>query len=132
MSFEIVIQAAITAALKADGTLTAMVTGVFDNVPQGTDYPYVTIGEDNHNEWDTNTTLGSDCTITIHTWSQHRGRQETKEIQGAIYDALHHAELTYPGYSFILTDFVSSQSFVDADGMTRHGVQTFRVLIERT
>jgi hypothetical protein len=132
MSYETAVQSAVIAALKADAPLTALVSGVFDDVPQGQTYPYVSVGEDVHNEWDTNTTIGSDCSITIHTWSQKRGRKETKAIQAAVYDVLHRAELTFSGYRIISVDFVNSQSFVDADGMTRHGVQTFRVLIERT
>lgn len=132
MSFETAIQDVILSTLRADAALLALVSGVYDSVPQkGTEYPYVTIGEDNHNEWDTDTTLGSDCTITIHTWSRHRGRGETKQIQGTIYDALHRAELTVDGYRIHTIDLQNSQSFTDADGLTRHGVQTFRVLIER-
>jgi hypothetical protein len=131
VSYELAVQTAIHTALNGDPTLGAMVTGIYDSVPQDTAYPYVTVGEDNHNEWDTNTTLGSDCTITIHTWSRKRGSKETKTIQGAIYDTLHRSDLSVTGYKIDLTDFVSSQSFTDSDGLTRHGVQTFRMLIER-
>jgi len=131
MSYELAVQTAIYTALNGDATLGAMVTGIYDSVPQDTAYPYVTVGEDNHNEWDTNTTLGSDCSITIHTWSRSRGKKETKTIQGAIYDVLHRANLSAAGYRIDLTEFVSSQSFTDSDGLTRHGVQTFRMLIER-
>lgn len=131
MGFDVVVQTAVFEKLNNDVPLNALVVGVFDSVPENTEYPYVTVGEDVQNEWDTVDSLGTDCTITIHTWSQGRGRKETKEIQGKIYDALHRAELSYSGYQFVLVDFLNSQSFVDADGLTRHGVQTFRVIIER-
>ena len=131
MSFETAVQTAVYNALTADAGLMALVTGVYDAVPQTETYPYVTIGEDIHNEWDTYDGLGSDCSVVVDTWSRGRGRKETKAIQGEIYDALNRAVLTYSGYDIINIAFVSSSSFMDADGLTRHGVSTFRVLIER-
>lgn len=131
MSYEIAVQTAIFQKLSGDAPLALLVEGVFDDVDQDQAFPYVTIGEDNHSEWDTNTSTGSDCSITIHAWSREPGRKETKQIQAAIYNALHRAALTYTGYRFISIDWENSQSFMDADGLTRHGVSTFRVLIER-
>lgn len=127
MGIELAILDAVEAKLEANPTLTGK---VFDNVPQGTAYPYVTIGELLANEWDTVDDTGMDCNLTIHTWSRYRGRKQTFELQSAIYDALHRAALSTPGYTVVLCDFVSSQSFVDADGLTRHGVQEFRIVIE--
>lgn len=131
MSFETALQTAIFTRL--DGQLS---TPVYDNVPQQADtatgFPYVTVGDDTINEWDTDGFLGADCTIQVHVWSRKDGRKETKEIQGNIYNALHRKESTLSavGYRFVGIDFVSSDSFLDADGETRHGVQTFRVIIE--
>jgi hypothetical protein len=131
MGFETVIQKVVYQALLQNQSLLALITGVFDAVEQGTAYPYVTIGEDVHNEWDTDTTLGSDATITIHTWSQAKGRKEVKQIQGEIYNALHRADLCHDGYKIVTVEWQGSQSFLDADGETRHGVQTFRVVIDK-
>ena len=133
MAFELIVQGLVYNTLAANSALQALGAEVYDNVPQNTVYPYVAVGEDLHNEWDTDTSLGTDCIITVHTWSRYRGRTETKRIQGAIYDALHRKEssFTISGYNVVLCDFVNSQSFLDSDGLTRHGVQTFRIIIER-
>lgn len=130
MSLSLAVQSAVYT--KLDASLT---TPVYDNAPQQSDsakgFPYVTIGEDVINEWDTDTELGGNPVVTIHTWSRYRGRKETKEIQAEIYDALHRAEdLSYAGFAFITIDFLSAESFMDTDGLTRHGVSTFRVYIE--
>lgn len=131
MSFETAIQTAVYNALKNDAGLMALIEGVYDSVPQTETFPYVTIGEDTHAGWNTSTTLGTDVSVVINTWSRDRGRKETKLIQGEIYDALSRATLTYSGYDIINIEFEGSESFMDADGLTRHGVQSFRVLIER-
>lgn len=131
MSFETALQTAIYTRLNAQ-----LSYDVYDNAPQVSDsstgFPYVTIGEDTVNEWDTDGFLGADCTVMVHTWSRYRGRKETKEMQGAIYDALHRQEssLAFTGFRFVGCDFQTSQSFLDADGLTRHGVMTFRVIME--
>lgn len=136
MSYEYAIQDCIADTLKSDSPLMAMVQGVYDSVPQANDagagalFPYVTIGEDTHVEWDTDTELGADVTITIHTWSRYRGRKEVKNIQGRIYEILHRANLSVSGYHLVGIDWLQSESFMDTDGLTRHGVQTFRITIE--
>ncbi len=132
MSAENEIQKTIYTVLDA-----ALSVDVYDKAPQGTDsgdlsaFPYVTIGEDTINVWDTATESGFTATVMIHTWSRAEGRKETKDLQGLIYDALHKQTLSVTGYHFIGSDFEQSTSFLDADGETRHGVQTFRILIDQ-
>jgi len=136
MAYESAVQDSVYDALKANSALSAAVVGVYDAVPQAADsgsgsaFPYVTIGEDTAIEWDTDTELGADLTITIHTWSRYRGRKETKQIQGLIYGILHRANLSISGYHLVGVDWLQSESFMDTDGLTRHGVQTFRITIE--
>lgn len=131
MSFETAVQTVIFSALNTDAPLNLVVTGVYDSVPQQEQFPYVTIGEDVIVEWDTVSNVGASASITIHTWSRARGRAEVKEIQGIIYEALHRKEFSIAGFDVVATDFISSQSFMDADGLTRHGVSTFRILIDK-
>jgi hypothetical protein len=135
-NFETVVQQAIYDKLANDAPLNAVVVGVFDDKPQLADpgdasnYPYVTIGEDNHITVDTDTELMNQVSITVHTWSRYAGRAETKQIQGLVKDALHRANLVQSGYKFITITQESSESQLDADGLTRHGIQTFNLLIE--
>jgi hypothetical protein len=121
---------------------------VYDFVPQDTAYPYVTIGDDTNLPWDTFTETGLESTLTIHTWTRTRGRKDNKEIQGEVYGLLHRAELTYLGsgeslilnfatqsYSvdasyFVSCEFEYSDTVLDPDGHTYHGIQRFRVLLD--
>lgn len=136
MSFAIATQTAIYEALRASTALTGMITGVYDSVPQPEDagaptgFPYVTIGDDSLVEWSDDTRSGADILVTVHTWSRARGRKETKIIQGLIFEALHRRPLIVAGYHNVGIDFESEQSFVDVDGLTRHGVSVFRIIID--
>lgn len=127
MSFETTLQQVIYSELNSG--LPAY--NVYDNVPQDAGFPYIVIGEDSTVDWSGDTFNGMQASVTVHTWSRDRGKQETKLMQGLIYDTLHRATLTAAGYNFVTIDVLSSESFLDADGKTRHGVQTFNVIYER-
>ena len=131
MGFENAIQVAIYNLLISSDDIAENTTGVLDDVSEFQDFPYVTIGESTHNEFDTDDTLGDNATITVHTWSREAGRKETKTIQNYIYEALHRSEYSVENYDILGIDWESSQTLIDSDGKTRHGVQTFRVLIDK-
>lgn len=137
------IQVAIFNKLQAQASLTDLLVdvdgslGVYDAVPQAAKsestavYPFVTIGDDDNDSWDTDNTDGYESDIRVHTWSRHRGRIEAKRIQAEVHTALHHANLFIIGGDAVLIHFVTSNVDSDPDGRTRHGVQTFRLLSEK-
>lgn len=132
MSFENAVQDSVYDCLRASAALAAVVgVRVYDSVPQNVTFPYVVIGEDIHTEWSAHYEVGSSASITVHTWSRHRGQKETKTIQGLIFAALDRITLTAAGYDIISCDSEGSQSFLDVDGLTRHGISTFKVLLEK-
>lgn len=124
------IQTAIYSQLTGTAAVMALVTGVFDDVPQGTDYPYIVIGEDTGIEWDTDDSRGTSATLTVHVWSRVAGKRETKQIMEAIYDALHRAPLPVSGMTTVTCHWEFGETFLDADGETRHGVTRYRLIIE--
>lgn len=134
MSFGNAIQAAIYTALNG---ATAVTAPVYDDVPQPDDagsaaqFPYITIGEDVLDQWDTDDSQGCTGTITIHTWSRAAGRKEVKTLQGAIYDTLARANIAVSGYTLVTLEWVGDQSFLDYDGKTRHGVSTYRIILDQ-
>lgn len=136
MSFEIAVQTAIYSQLTGSAPLMSAVVDVYDDVPQpddsgyAADFPYVTIGEDVLTATDTDAELSNSVSITVHTWSRESGKFQTKTIQGLIYNALNRASLIYLGYNFVNISRATSDSFLESDGQTRHGVQTFNILIE--
>ena len=135
MSFEEVVQKAVYEKLIARAALLGREINIYDDVPIFTDektiFPFIALGDDTLVNWDTDTELGADVTLTLNVWSRYRGKKEIKDLQGFIYDTLHRADFSVVGYKIITCEFVQSQSFMDFDGLTRHGVQTFQLLIEK-
>lgn len=120
------IQEAIAARLSTVGA------PVYDNVPQDTAFPYIVIGDDTSIPFDTDDSIGSEVTCTIHVWSRYRGKKEVKEIMGAVYASLHRASFAIADGALIECVSEFAESFVDPDGLTRHGVIRFRLIVETT
>jgi hypothetical protein len=133
MSFETEIQKAVYERLSGYSGM----PDVYDHAPQSSDsgtdtpFPYVTLGDDTHIPFDTDDSVGAESTITIHSWSRSRGRAEIKQIQGTVRAALQRYELEVDGFDLITIEFDFSESFMDPDTFTRHGVQRFRILVDQ-
>lgn len=100
---------------------------VYDDVPQDADAPYVTIGQATFVEFSTDGRNGFDCTQTVHVWSDYQGTKECKLLQGAVYDSLNRVELAVTGYTVLGPEFEYSEVTNDPNGITRHGIQRFRI-----
>lgn len=113
---------------------------VYDHVPQGTDAPYVVIGDDSTSELDTKTENGWDISLFIHCWDfKKSGRKSVKTLMSHVYDALHKAEssIAITGFSLTMIRCETQQSFQEqalegAGDHYYHGVQVFRILISET
>jgi hypothetical protein len=51
-------------------------------------------------------------------------------LMGEAYSILHRASLTKTGYNVVDCLFEFSETFVDVDGRTRHGVQRYRLTVQ--
>lgn len=128
MGFENALQAAIYTRLSGYAGMPT----VYDDVPENAAYPYIAIGEDTFVPWDTDDSVGTECTITLHVWSTARGKREAKAILGLMYDALHRYNLQVEGYEMLTLEFDFADVILDADGLTRHGVARYRTFLEST
>ena len=123
------LQSSVYSTLSNDNTLSSTYgASVFDDVPEDTSYPYITIGEDNISEFGTKDLDGTTSTMTIHIWSEYKGSKETKQIMDRIHDLLHDSSLSVSGFNLINMRFEFSDIMRDPDGITRHGVMRFRAV----
>lgn len=132
------LQTAIYQKLTGVTALMALVVGVYDQPPQEAQednpsaalFPYIVIGDDHAQPWDTDTETGFEIIITLHIWTRYAGRVLNKKIQNHIYNALHRQTLSVPGYQTLPPKFLGSDVFLDADGLSQHGVMTFQFLVD--
>lgn len=126
------LQQAIWVALSTAPGLVALlgVPRVFDDVPQGIDPPYITIGQSTVADWSTGTEDGEEHQLTLHVWSRAGGRKETHEIMGAIRAALDGHYLALAGHRLINLRHQLSEVRRDPDGETLHGIVRLRAVTE--
>ena len=108
------------------------ITGVFDDVPQGTAYPYIVVGEETAIDVSSKDRDIFEHTLTVHVWSQYRGRRDIKVIMKQVHDILHDSSLTVSGGSMVNMRQEFQTTLLEGDGITRHGVIRFRAVVSDT
>ena len=128
-SFEL--QKTIYSTLNSDSTIKNTYSAtVHDHVAQGTDFPYIVIGEETMSDASSTKDIDfNEFTLTIHIFSRNRGRKETKNIMARIYALLHKANLSITGATHVNTRFEFADVIKEQDGLTYHGVQRFRTIL---
>ncbi|SEQ33064.1 Protein of unknown function [Faunimonas pinastri] len=125
------VQKAVYEQLTASASLVALISGrVYDSVPEQKSFPYVVIGEDQVNDDGDGCSDGSEIFVDVHVWSRRPGKVEAKSIGGAVRAALG-GPIPMEGFATIVGQFYRSHYLTDpGDGLTAHGVLTFRYLVE--
>lgn len=124
------LQTAMYAKLIADTTLMALVTGVFDRPPQGSNFPYITIGDSTAKDVSNLGAVGSEHKMTLHVWSREGGRAQTATIMNRLYQLLHQGALTVNGHTLVIMQFTASSITLENDGVTYHGMLAFRIILQ--
>jgi len=128
------LQKAIYSRLVADAPLLALLGGarIYDDVPRGAAFPYVTFGPNTTRDWSTGTEPGSEHTVTLRTWTKAGGEKEVHLLLEAIRTALHDITLTLTGHRLVSLRHELSDSARASDGEIYAGVARFRAVTEPT
>jgi hypothetical protein len=126
------LQKGIYQKLAADTTLTELMGGVhiYDDVPQGTAYPYLTLGQSVVRDWSTATEKGQEHVLTLHVWSSAAGRKQAKQIIQAIDEALHDVDLVLEDHSLVNLRFEFADARREPSGEVYHGIIRYRAVTE--
>lgn len=103
---------------------------VFDGVPQGTDYPYITIDYQEAHSRDYLSARKNEHMLYLSVWSSYQGQGEVLGIMSDIYDSLHRRRLFLDTGRAISVSVVSSATNREPDGVTYQGQVRVRVRTE--
>lgn len=126
------LQASIYSALTGNAELTGLLGGakVYDDVPRGTDFPYLVFGQSAARDWSTGSDEGCEHIVALNAWSKGSGRKQVHAILGAVEAALDGAALTLDGYRLVNLRHEASEARRDTDGETYYGTVRFRAVTE--
>lgn len=126
------LQGAIVARLKAWAGLSGTVNGrVYDAVPAGAAFPYITVGEGDETSDDADCIDGFEISLDIDIWSRANGYPEAKRISDEVREAIKSADLTLPTNALVEFRHRQTRFLRDPDGLTSHAVMTFEGFAEQ-
>ena len=108
---------------------------VYDDVPDqppgmpASSFPYVVIGFDDAEPFDTDSFVGSQIGIELNIWTVYEGKKEAKQIMEQIYNLLHRQTLTSASASVV--DCLHTFSTIPDVGASNyvHGVSRYRLTL---
>jgi hypothetical protein len=123
----------VKAALDADATLTALVTGIYGYVPEAarTAFPYLVLGQRSRTtDAGAMQKAGSRVSLQIDGWSDHKGASEMHAILSRVAAVLERTDVTVTGFTLVSHSLTCEMEDVieepDEDAPERrlyHGVQ---------
>ena len=119
------LQQALYQALSA-----ALPCPVYDAVPQGAAYPYVTIDREVRRNADFLNSRLDERFVYLNVWSDYPGQKEVKEIIAAIDAALHRQPLEIADGRVVSCIVRDTDTSRDADGVTYMGRVTLQILTQ--
>ena len=125
------LQAAIHTALTEDVDVLAVLGGarIYDHVPRGASYPFVTFGTTSERDWSTGSDRGNEHIVILNVWSQDQGRAQVQQMIEAVRAALHDRPLLPIG-RLINLRHEASDTRREADGERYSGTIRLRAVTE--
>lgn len=104
---------------------------IYDRVPDGATYPYVTIGDESVSDQSNSCNPAWDVIADVHVWSRPDGasKAEVKAIGATVVNTVL-AMTTVSGFVLSRVDFETSLTRRESDGLTEHMICIFRVCVD--
>lgn len=117
--------------LSGDATLDALITGVYDHVPEDAEPPYVVIGEMLASPDGAHGSYGRQTSCSVHTWTRAQSHRPGNAIGARIAALLSRREEALDphvgGHIVWMVEHEFSQALIDPEPGIRHRVDRFRI-----
>ncbi|MGC5034106.1 DUF3168 domain-containing protein [Streptomyces sp. DT190] len=125
------LQLAVVGKLRAHAPLTALVSGVYDEVPEQVAHPYVSLGSITENVDDAHNQRGLEASVVLHVWSKYRGFKQAADILAELDAALDRQPLTVAGFRDVSIAHQQHTELRDPDPDIRHINVSYRVWLTK-
>ncbi|GEM_PF-4004210 len=127
-----VAQGALVAKLEADAALMALVSGVYDQVPQGTPLPHLRMAEVTAVPQETSSHGGWRLRFELQATSRHGGKAECHAILARLHTLLQETDASVSGYTFIQSRVLGSRVAELRDGEHWRGTLEAEWLLQQS
>lgn len=103
----------------------------YTHVPQKTTFPFLSLDIEGQ-EADTKTSNAALYRVVVNVWDRSASIVNAVDIMAAVKSALHRQEsnITMDFNTLVMLQLVAENCFLDADGVTWHGVLEFEALVQ--
>lgn len=119
----------VVAVFGAVNAIPALTGKVSERLANNLPFPKVWIEDGGAGDWSNKDDDGLEAFINLHVGSRYDGSKEIRELMDACHAALHDANLTLANGQSVLCRYERHDIVTDSDGITRHGVMRFVLLI---
>jgi len=132
VSTSVELQKLIYERLVADTGVHAVIADrIYDNRPDAATFPCVTFGPSDVVEDDAECITGRVETIQLDCWARSNARiAAVKPVVDAVKKALHLYHVNPTVSALVELRVLTMRAFIDADGLTAHGVVTVQAIME--
>lgn len=116
------LQEAVFSLLSADTTLGLKLTGIYDQPPQNTRPPYISMGDTSVQPAEMKDRAGNRISFDIMIWSGEPSQMEAKELMADVNAVLHQSKPPIDGFDLVDMRLVSAnvvRQFTEAGGLYR-------------
>ncbi|MHC5232807.1 DUF3168 domain-containing protein [Brucella sp. LJL56] len=126
------LQKALYDRLKSDPALSAVINGrVYDTVPEGAEFPYVSFGSFDELSDDAECITGFEITMQLDVWSRKPGFPECRQVGDLVRRAVLSAEIELSDNRLVSISHRQTMTMRDPDGLTSHGIVNFVAFVEQ-
>ena len=117
---------AVYVALDATSGLTGIISESLSNADP---FPKIWIEDGGADDWSNKDDNGLEAFVNLHVGSQKEGTKEIRGLMDKCHSALHNVDLVLANGQSVLCQFVRHDVVIDSDGITRHGIMRFKLLV---
>ena len=117
---------AVYVALDATTGLTGIISESLSNADP---FPKIWLEDGGADDWSNKDDNGLEAFVNLHVGSQKEGTKEIRGLMDKCHSALHNVDLVLANGQSVLCQFVRHDVVIDSDGVTRHGIMRFKLLV---
>ena len=117
---------AVYVALDATTGLTGIISESLSNADP---FPKIWLEDGGADDWSNKDDNGLEAFVNLHVGSQKEGTKEIRGLMDKCHSALHNVDLVLTDGQSVLCQFVRHDVVIDSDGITRHGIMRFKLLV---
>ncbi|KAB2700724.1 DUF3168 domain-containing protein [Ochrobactrum sp. Kaboul] len=126
------LQKALYDRLKSDPALSSIIDGrVYDTVPEGAEFPYVSFGPFDELSDDAQCITGFEISIQLDVWSRSVGFPECRQVGDLVRRAVLSAEIELSDNRLVSISHRQTMTMRDPEGLTSHGIVNFVAFVEQ-